>query len=61
METDNIIYFKILTQEFDTLFEYTFQEESKLKLPNIKTIQCKYGIGIDQTDNTTKNTIQEYW
>ena len=31
MATENIICFEILKHEFDTLFEYTFQEVSKLK------------------------------
>ena len=47
METDNIICFEIITQKFDTLFEYTFQEGSKLKLLDINIIQSKYGISID--------------
>ena len=54
MATENIISFERLTQEFDTLFEYTFQEESKLKLPNINIIQCKHVIIIDQTDYIKK-------
>ena len=29
MATDNIIFFEIITQEFDTLFDHTFQEVSK--------------------------------
>ena len=48
-------------QEFDTIFEYTFQEVPKLKLPNINIIQSKHGISIDQTYHTTKNIIQECW
>ena len=54
MATKNITYFKILTQEFDTLFDYNFQEGSKLKLLNINTIQSKYGVSIKQTDQIMK-------
>ena len=61
MSTENIICFERLTQEIDTLFDYTFQEGSKLKLLNINIIQSKYGISIDQTDHIMKNIIQEYW
>ena len=60
MATENMICFERLTKEFDTLFDYTFQEVSKLKLLNIKTIQSKYGISIDQTYHIMKNIIQEY-
>ena len=45
-------------QEFDTIFEYTFQEGPKLKLLNININQSKHGIGIDQTDHIMKNIIQ---
>ena len=38
MATDNIICFERLTQEFDTIFEYTHQEVSKLKLLKINII-----------------------
>ena len=48
-------------QEFETLFDYTFQEWPKLKLLNIRIIQGEYGISIDQTDHTIKHIIQEYW
>ena len=58
MATDNIIFFERLTQEFDTRFDYTFQEVSKLKLLNISIIQSKYGIIIYQTDHIMKNIIQ---
>ena len=61
MATENRICFEILTQEFDTLFDYTFQEVSKLKPLKINIIQGKYGISIDQIDHIIKNTIQEYW
>ena len=44
-----MICFEILTQEFDTLFDYKLQESAKLKLLNITIIQIKYGISIDQT------------
>ena len=56
-----MICFERLTQESDTIFEYTFQEGSKLKLLNINIIQGKYGINIDQTYHIMKNIIQEYW
>ena len=46
MATKNITYFKILTQEFDTLFDYNFQEGSKRKILNINIIKGKYGISI---------------
>ena len=59
MVTEHIICFEILTQEFDTLFDYTFQEGSKIKLLNINIIQGKYGISIDQTYHIMKNIIQE--
>ena len=61
MATENKICFEILVQEFDTLFDYTLQEGSKLKLLDINIVQGKYGISIDQTDHIMKNFIQEYW
>ena len=61
METEHRICFKRLTQQFNTIFYYTFQEGSKLKLLNIDMIQSKYGISIDQTDHIMKDIIQEYW
>ena len=61
MEEDNGICFEILTQEFDTIFEYNSQEGSKIKLLNIKIIQSEYGISIDQTYHIMKDIIQEYW
>ena len=61
LATDNIFWFERLTQEFDTLFDYTLQEGSELKLLNITIIQSKYGISIDQIDDIMKNIIQEYW
>ena len=54
MAKENIICFERITQEFYTLFDYTFQEGSKIKLLNINTIQGKYGISIDQTDHIMK-------
>ena len=54
-------FFEILTQGFDTIFYYTFQEGSKLNLLNIHIIQIKYGISIKQTDNIMKNIVQECW
>ena len=57
MATDNIMFFERPTQEFDTLFEYTFWEGSELKLLIIKIIQIKYGIIIYQTDRIMKNVI----
>ena len=48
-------------QEFDTIFDYTFQERLKQKILNINNIQSKYGISIDQTYHIMKNSIQEYW
>ena len=61
MSTENIICFERLTQEIDTLFDYTFQKVSKLELLNVNMIQSKYGISIDQTYHIIKNIIQEYW
>ena len=58
MAKENIIYFERLTQEFDTIFDHNFQEVSKLKLVNIKMIQSKYGISIDQTDHIIRNIIE---
>ena len=42
MATENIICFERITQQFDTIFDYTFQEVSKTKLINIIIIQGKY-------------------
>ena len=58
MVTYNIIFFERLAQEFDTTFDYTFQEGSKLKPLNINIIQSKYGTSIDQTYHIMKNIIQ---
>ena len=48
-------------QESDTLFDYTFQEGSKLNLLNINIIQSENVISIDYTYHIIKNTIQEHW
>ena len=61
MTTQNMIFFERLVKEFDTLFDYNFQEGPKLKLFNINIIQSKYGTSIYQTYHIIKNTIQEYW
>ena len=61
MAKENRIWFEIIAQEFDTLFDYTFQESQKLKLVTIDIIQSKYCINIDQIDHIMKNIIQEYW
>ena len=61
MATKNIICFEKLTKEFDILFDYTFQEGSKLKLLKIKIIQSKYGVIIDQKYHIMIKVIQEYW
>ena len=37
--THNMIYFERPMQEFDTLFDYTFQEGPKLNLLHIKIIK----------------------
>ena len=42
----------------DTLFEYTFQEGSNLKILNINIIQSKHGIIIDQTDHIMKKSFK---
>ena len=55
------ICFEILIQEFDTIFDYTFQEGPKLNLLNINIIQSENNISIDQTYHIIKNIIQEYW
>ena len=49
------------SQEFDTLFDYTFQSGPKLNLLNINIPKSKYGISIYQPDHIMKNIIQEYW
>ena len=61
MAPENIMLFERLTQEFDTLFDYTSQEASKLKLFNINIVKIKYGIIIEQTYHIMKNIIQQYW
>ena len=48
-------------QEFYTLFDYNWQEVPKINLLNIKIVQSKYGISIDQKYYIMKNIIQEYW
>ena len=48
-------------QEFYTLFDYNFLEGPKINLLDINMIRSKYGISIDQTDNTMKTIIQAYW
>ena len=60
METQNIIFSVTLNKEFDTLFDYKFQEGKKLKLLNMTIIQSEHGIRTDQTYNIIKNIIQEY-
>ena len=54
MTEENRICFERLAQEFDTLFDYNFQEVQKLNLLNISIIQSKYGISIYQTDHIIK-------
>ena len=61
MATQHRICFERLTQEFDTLFDYSFQEGAKLKLLNITIIQSKYFISIYNIDHIIKNIMQEYW
>ena len=58
MTTQHILWFWRLDQEFDNLFDYTFQEVANIKLPNITIIQIKYGISIDQTYHIIKSIIQ---
>ena len=53
MATQNIICFERLLQEFDTIFDYKFQEGPKLKISILKT-QSEYGISIYQTDHIIK-------
>ena len=38
MDTQHRVLFEILTQEFDTLYDYTFQEVAKLNLLNLLNI-----------------------
>ena len=56
-----MIWFERVIQEFENLFDYTFQEGSELKLLNSNIIQNKYGLSIDQTYHIMKSIIQEYW
>ena len=58
MATENIICFEILTQEFDTIFEYNFKGGPKQKLLNINIIQSKYGISIDQQYHIMKISFE---
>ena len=60
MATHHSIRFERLTQDFDNVLDYTFQECAKLKLFNITIIYIKYIIIIDQTHHIIKNIIQEY-
>ena len=46
---------------FDTIFDYTSQEGSKLKLLNINILQGKYGISIDQTYHIMKMSFNNKW
>ena len=68
VETDDILMnpqnrfcFDVLTQKFDTLFDYTFQEDDKLKILSITVIKSKYDIIIDKKKYIIKRIIQEYW
>ena len=61
LEKQNIIFFEVLMQYFDTIFDYTYQEIPKLNLLNINIIQSKYLISIDQIYHIMENIIQEYW
>ena len=54
------VFFVRLTQEFNTILDYNFQEGSDIKLLNIDIIQIKYGINIDQIYHIMKKIIQEY-
>ena len=49
-----MIFFERLMQEFDTLFDYNFQEVPKLNILNISIIQSEYGIIIDQKKHIIK-------
>ena len=60
MATQNSILFEIMIQEFDTLFDYTFQERPKINHPNINIVQSEHGISTDHTDHIIKNIIQYY-
>ena len=56
----NEIIFERLNKDFDTLFIYAFQDETKLELCNTTSIQCENVIRIYQIDNIINNIIQEY-
>ena len=58
MATQHMICFEILSQYFDNLFDYTFQEGDRVNLLNINIIQNKSDIIIDQTSHIIKNIIQ---
>ena len=58
METQNIIFSVTLNKEFDTLFDYKFQEGKKLKLLNMTIIQSEHGISIDKIYHIINNNIQ---
>ena len=60
MATQNRVCFERLTQEFDTLFDYTSREVSKLNLLNVSIIHSKYDISIDQIGHIINNIVQEY-
>ena len=61
METHNQICFEIIMQELDSLFDYTSQEDKRLKLLNIDIIKSEHGISIYHTYHIINNTNQWYW
>ena len=56
-----MILFERLNKYFDTLFDYTFQEGTKLKLLNTIIIQSEHDISIDKTYHIINNIIEEYY
>lgn len=59
--TNNRITLQHLCLCFDSIFKYTFQENSITRFLNFRIIQSSHGISIDQTEHTIKNVINDYW
>ena len=51
--------FEHLHQELEIIFNYTYQEVSKLKLLNLIIIQIKYRIVIYHMDNIVHNILDK--
>ena len=54
MATQNMIFLERIMHEFDTLFDYIFQEGPNLNIININIIKSECGVSIDQTDHIIK-------